>query len=378
MSKKETQWTPPRGIRLLEIPACKLKPYAVQWRADGRRKTKSFATRDGQLAWAKGKASDLKTIGSAALAMDGTAAAEWRRFREMVGHDTQLDDVAECWRLHGTNRDRLTVAKAVEKLTQAKTAEGVSSAALKHYAAVYRRLNTQLGARLVHTITRDDVAAWLAGIEGKPWTVRTHFKRVTALFHWLRINRHIAHSPCDGMRAPRAPSAEVGILTIAQGRTLFAANPDVERETFGRLALEAFAGLRFSSAARIVGDDIRTSDRGIVLPAAKIKTKRRQYIDGLPENLWAWLEWAEADKWKPTTLGEYMHAKARAIAWSVKTAPHNALRHSFCSYHVAQHKDAARTAVILCHSSPKTLYQHYKGNATEADGKAWFEIMPPV
>jgi hypothetical protein len=38
------------------------------------------------------------------------------------------------------------------------------------------------------------------------------------------------------------------------------------------------------------------------------------------------------------------------------------------------HKDAARTAVILCHSNPRTLYPHYKGRATSADGARSFEI----
>jgi hypothetical protein len=54
----------------------------------------------------------------------------------------------------------------------------------------------------------------------------------------------------------------------------------------------------------------------------------------------------------------------------------NALRHSFCSYHIAAHKDPSRTSVILCHSSPRMLWRHYRGNATAEDGAAWFQIMP--
>lgn len=56
--------------------------------------------------------------------------------------------------------------------------------------------------------------------------------------------------------------------------------------------------------------------------------------------------------------------------------PRNCLRHSFTSYHVAANKDAARTSVILCHTSPAMLWRHYKGRATEADGLAWFRIVP--
>ncbi len=40
------------------------------------------------------------------------------------------------------------------------------------------------------------------------------------------------------------------------------------------------------------------------------------------------------------------------------------------------HKDKARAAVILCHASPRTLYQHYKGRATEADAEKYFLLGP--
>jgi integrase len=54
----------------------------------------------------------------------------------------------------------------------------------------------------------------------------------------------------------------------------------------------------------------------------------------------------------------------------------NVLRHSFCTYHVAMDKDAARTAVLLTHRSPAMLYRYYRGRASEADGKAYFRIEP--
>ena len=59
-----------------------------------------------------------------------------------------------------------------------------------------------------------------------------------------------------------------------------------------------------------------------------------------------------------------------AAAVAGVTHPGNVLRRSFCSYHVAANKDAARTAVILCHANPSMLYQHYKGRATENDASA--------
>jgi hypothetical protein len=57
--------------------------------------------------------------------------------------------------------------------------------------------------------------------------------------------------------------------------------------------------------------------------------------------------------------------------------PHNALRHSFCSYHVALHGDAGKTATLLTHrGNVSILYEHYKGNCKMADGVAYFGILP--
>jgi hypothetical protein len=78
------------------------------------------------------------------------------------------------------------------------------------------------------------------------------------------------------------------------------------------------------------------------------------------------------------TARQYLNEKSAAFARAGVENPGNVLRHSFCSYHVAMHRDAARTAVLLTHTSPVMLYRHYKGKATAADAGKWFSIMPPV
>ena len=62
--------------------------------------------------------------------------------------------------------------------------------------------------------------------------------------------------------------------------------------------------MRSSAIARVAYDEI-TMRQGILTPAEKTKKNRRNYIENLPDNLWAWLErtpktafsWCER-KWK--------------------------------------------------------------------------------
>lgn len=76
------------------------------------------------------------------------------------------------------------------------------------------------------------------------------------------------------------------------------------------------------------------------------------------------------------TQRNYLNLKAKMFADAAVKNPGNVLRHSFCSYHVSLHKDAARTAVLLTHRSPAMLYQHYRGRATAADAARYFAIAP--
>lgn len=118
-------------------------------------------------------------------------------------------------------------------------------------------------------------------------------------------------------------------------------------------------------------------DDGLRIPAAKLKTRQNQFLDGLPPNLFAWLRWSMPDQWRMDPR-QYLEQKSRAFVRAGVENPGNALRKSFASYHVAAFKDAPRTSLIMCHKSPRELWNTYRGIASEADGRAYFEILPPA
>ena len=379
-AKRAKDWQPPRGITLVHFPKRPNQPYGVQWRLDGKRKTRTFVTKEKQLAFAKDLAGEAKESGTAAFKLDEQETREWRAFRAQIGADANLDAVARCWLKHreDVQRPALTIAEAVEAYTKAKEGEGVSEAAIAHYGPIFDRLTESLGQRDVGTITPAEIADWMAAQDGSHHTRRTRFARVRALFNWLAETDRLDASPFRGMKPPRVPHKEVEILTVKQTSDLFAENAKVgdreRRETLGRLALEAFAGLRNDTAAQIIADEIQPD--GLRIPAAKIKTAQPQFLDGLPANLHAWLKWSQPEKWCMTKR-QYAKAKEDAFTRAQVPHPHNCLRHGFASYHVAAFKDPSKTSVIMCHTSAKLLWDVYRGIATETDGKAYFEITPP-
>ena len=369
----EEQLRLPRGVRVF-TEKNRRHSFACQWRVDGKRKTKFFEKMGARDKWALGLAGDTKEMGAAAGRLDASEARKWRAFRLEIGDDAPLDAVVACWLKHGKARAPLTVREAVAQFLKAKEAEGLAKATLDHCVPVYERLCARIGNHDVSAVSREDVAAFVEGTSGSDYSRRTHQIRVRTLFNWLRANRLVADNPCDGMKAVKIVADDVQTWTVDEVAQLFAANESEPPELLGRLACECFAGLRFSSAALLNGNE-DFHDDGISLPARKIKTRRRQFIDGLPDNLGFWVRRSNPAEWSMTPK-QYMQAKTNAVLRAGIRRIHNAARHGFGTYHMALYKDASKTAAMLCHTSPKMLYSHYKGRATEAQGVAYFLIYP--
>ncbi len=300
----------------------------------------------------------------------------WEQFRAAIG-DVDPMEVARFWIAKGgrATGGGLSVAELVKRYLDTRIKEDGETASLKHAKKDLARFSEKFGSDPVSTLTADALRDWLTALPFKPVTKGNHQKRGSALFNWAMREGLMDRNPFQNVERPRVSDEEVSILTGEDTQKLFTTAKAHRPAACARLALEAFAGLRNSTAGALAKDEIDFKARGLRIPAAKIKTKRPQYIEGLPANLWAWLDTATDASWELSGK-EYERAKSDVFRLSGVVNPGNVLRHSFCSYHVAQHRDAARTAVILCHSSPRMLYQHYKGIATAAAAKVYFAIKP--
>jgi hypothetical protein len=104
----------------------------------------------------------------------------------------------------------------------------------------------------------------------------------------------------------------------------------------------------------------------------------------ITDNLFAWLSplakkigpvWPHGQKWKERERTITAAQNATTAAAGLLPWRHNSLRHSFCTYRVAATQDVPRTA-LEAGNSASTIFGHYRALATEAEGKAWFAIMP--
>jgi hypothetical protein len=74
----------------------------------------------------------------------------------------------------------------------------------------------------------------------------------------------------------------------------------------------------------------------------------------------------------PCVTGKQMVRRLHISDW-----PHNAMRHTFASMHLAHYQDPGKTAFELGHrGDPSLLYRHYRGLATKADAERFWTIRP--
>ena len=342
----------------------------MQWREKGSRKptTQSFETKRKQVAFAKKLDKRRRDEGLFVLGFDPKKWNQFLAYEEQLGGLENFPEVVKVWNEHGGQGGGELVADAVAHFLNEKDRQGVSLDTWQRYDRLLKNLMKEFPAARMGDFEADVLTEWIDEQlwRGKPFeavTKNNWRKWLRAFFQVIVKRRKLRWNPVDEIVQWGEVQKPVGILTLAECRKLFKANR-------GRLALEAFAGLRYSSAKRLVKGDINFEDEGIVLPANQLKTARRIYVDGFPENVWEWLRVAPAACCKLTER-QYQEEKVRAFEATGIPHPDNCLRHSFCTYHVAKFKNVGKTATLLCHTNLKTLTRHYRGNATSSAGGKW-------
>ena len=368
----------PRGIRCFERWDRPSKPYLVLRTIDGKRETESYATREDRdrraRQWAESSRLNLR-----GFEPTRSELIDFRAFKDALGGDDWRDIIAH-WRSRGKVGLSMPVREAVDIYLESQETKVISgkleAGTKKRHVKIAERFRADFDNRRIATLTTDDIIEWLEDQEyDSPHTFNSYLRIVRAIWSAAKITPSL---PKDVSFRDTTPE-EVAILTVDETAKLFRYGMEHLPWLMPRLAAEAFVGLRYSSAVRMELADVNVEDRGILLPAKKIKTGkrtgRRHYIDGLPDNFWDWMKLSTDQTWSLTER-QYLKKKSDLFVAAGVPHPKNCLRHSACTYHVAAFKDPGKTATMLCHTNQQLLWSTYNGRASQGDGKRYFAITP--
>jgi integrase len=389
-----------RGVRFLPVRADRPNPYGVAWsekiwnaakhRDERKTKSKYFATEKACKKFAaklraSKRAGALRTLSRHELEdwLGFKAATEGRPWREIVFG-------WQAWSRSTTNRvgPSRSINESVETyLTALKTRadnDEVSLDTYRQHKHKARLFSERFGKREVATVRTEDIQSWLEDCKlqsGGTWN--NYLKVVSLVFTSAKVRPN----PCDDIKRRREGGSEedrkLPVLNIAK---LFHTAMTTERFRIclRRLALETFAGVRFSSACRLEDSDINAEDRGIRHRGSTIKTRGRLYVSPYPDVLFAWLAVAPDDselnytdkKGKVNRHRRYLALKSELFHVARIAHPQNCLRHSFPTYHLAKRQEPGKTAYLMCHKNQLKLWNDYKGDATAAEGEAFESLTP--
>jgi integrase len=142
------------------------------------------------------------------------------------------------------------------------------------------------------------------------------------------------------------------------------------------IAIGAFAGLRRAELERLDRREVDLQAGLIEVTAKKAKSARRRFVR-IQANLAKWLQpYAQlSDNVTPPKYRELLDAAREAAG--IEQWPHNALRHSFASYHLAHFNDAAALALELGHTNSNLVFHHYRQLVKPKQPERYWKIEPP-
>lgn len=271
----------------------------------------------------------------------------------------------------------------------------------------WRRFERWLPAdkrKALNAVTQSDIREFLNDCDLAPVGERNMLRNLSVLFTWGVKQGKMAANPCLGMETRvRAEKPPVRILSVAEAQQLAALvrdgvsitpaskrekHLDAWREQFGSVRVEVepdellpwflfgcFGGLRPEELERLEWQHVDFKRHHVDLPAAITKDGERRIVD-LPESVFAVLANFRSTKGKvtPPNLRRKRWILRFAMGW--QEWPEDVLRHSFASYHLAKHRNAALTAELMGHKNARIIYAHYREVVKDAEDVSLFWSIP--
>jgi integrase len=310
--------------------------------------------------------------------------AEFLRAADSLG---SLDVAAAC----ADHRERTVEATGIvpasvedvfKKFLAALEADNASGRYIEDCRSRMGRLKDAFRCQ-IHNVSVEDLRTWLEGLKVGVRTRKNFRTAAVALFKFAKERGHLPRNmltaaeqlPTTKRLKAVKKDAEIGFYSREDFRRMLRGAPS---HLVPVLAIGGLAGLRSAEICRLKWGDIRRQE--IIVQAENAKTGSRRVVPIVPA-LACWLETIDRGEPDERVCANYSKesALARAVTQALKdsgvTPVHNGLRHSFCTYRLADIQNAPKVA-LEAGNSPAMLFRHYRALATAEEGLEWFSIVP--
>jgi len=339
---------------------------------DGKRVRKFFKTKDEAQRFVHGLEITTANLGTRATLIDPrlhVMAVECSNI--LAPYGKTLADATGFYSKHLNAVQRsCTVNELIPFFVRSKQADGGGHLYLKDLRYRMKRFGEDFGNQIIATITNPQCSQWLKSIPYAPGS-RNSFRRVLKLFfNYAATEGYCNENPMTKTTRARETDEPVEILTPKQLEDLL---EKASAEIVPFIAIGAFAGLRTAERFRLDWSEIHLDRNFIEVSASKSKSARRRLVTIQP-NLYAWLEPQQQKQGKVVPPGLWAMMEAACEAAKIDPWPHNGLRHSYASYHLAKFQDAAALALQMGHTTTDMLFDHYREVVTPQEAEKYWAI----
>lgn len=366
-------------VRIPKDEELPLQHWAIDGlpRVNGKRQRQFFQTKDDaerKLGTIKKK---LRKEGEKALLISDALRIEAIECSELLKPlGVSLRDAANFYIVHHKAAAKSCTVEAA--VTEYLKNQELKRRSERHIADLNYRLGVFKGkfaTRSMGALSVHEVEAWLHGLGQAPKSLNNFHTAVSALFSFSVKRAYTPANPFDAIDKVRVPAKAPGILSPEQCQKLLNA---ADSKILPLLAIQAFCGVRSAETLRLSWSDIDTTRGHVQVAAEHAKGARRRLVD-ISENLKEWLKpYANRSGklWSRSHMEFYRDLDAARVSAGISEWPSNALRHSFASYHLAYHQNAAALALQMGHTSQTMIFSNYREVVTRHQAERYWSIQP--
>jgi integrase len=363
-----------------------------------------FETKKKADAEAATKSQDVENLGVRALNLDHSQKVEaMTAFERLKPYGASLME-AVAYFLQSRECSTVTVADICARYITSREQLQLSDRYLSNLRGTLGRFTAKIGQMRANDFKPEDAEGWLYSLKVGPVSVNSYRRLLHAVFQYATDRKRIKENPIALVELVKETPVKVGILTARQMAALLAAahEPDV----IATVAIGGYAGLRPEEIARLKWSNVDLEQGLIDCGADLTKTAKSRYVKIEPI-LTAWLrQRCLTEIGKPELIqGENFRrrfdAARRAVGFKIRGPqetkengeplsleeiavlertrtpwPHDALRHSYASYHIAKFQDAATLALQMGHTTTKLIFSNYRHRVKQTEAEAWWKLMP--
>jgi len=363
--------------------------YQLCWKEQGRERTKSFKTRQ-EAEQEKYRRLQLIAQGCTPEPFDGLSTREKRDLFFL--HDRAINNGYNLWDAVQTHEKFLSserppaveISEAVAMCLQDKEAEGDSPRTLQSLRSVLLRFAAHCSGKALCDVKTADAVAFVDGMDISLRTRLGYLGDLRTFCSWAVNKGLLQENPVIAAMPGKTTRKRIMLTKRSRRKEQVLSVEDCEKlirwvevNDPGLLVypvLCLFAGLRPElEATRIDWADVTTSH--ITVDASIAKDGETRIIEPLAPNLVEWIKVIGSSSRNPLPLRNLKRRWERARE-VIGYWPHDAMRHSYASYHFAMYRDVGLTAKNLGHPNPTLLRKDYNNAVTRSEAKRFWSIAP--